>query len=103
MGRLHLERRQFAEAAAELDLAQALDLDRRVLAALTEYEEHRLRENLRAIIDATRAAHPEVRVVLAGMRAAPNLGRRYVEAFEATFPALAAETGASLIPLCRAR
>src|SRR5262245_39292175 len=58
----------------------------------------RLRENLRAIIDATRAAHPEVRVVLAGMRAAPNLGRRYVEAFEATFPALAAETGAALIP-----
>ena len=34
-------------AAAELDLAQALDLDRRVLAALTEYEEHRLRESLR--------------------------------------------------------
>src|SRR5262245_32614947 len=34
-------------AAADPDLAQALDLDRRVLAALTEYEEHRLRESLR--------------------------------------------------------
>jgi acyl-CoA thioesterase-1 len=57
-----------------------------------------LRENLRAIIEKARAAHPAVRVVLAGMRAAPNLGRSYVEAFEAVFPALAAETGAALIP-----
>jgi acyl-CoA thioesterase-1 len=57
-----------------------------------------LRENLRTIIDKTRAAHPDVRVVLAGMRAAPNLGRSYVEAFEAVFPELARETDAVLIP-----
>jgi acyl-CoA thioesterase-1 len=57
-----------------------------------------LRANLRAIIEKTRAAHPEARVVLAGMRAPPNLGRGYVEAFEATFPELARETGAALIP-----
>ncbi len=57
-----------------------------------------LRANLRAIVEKTRAVRPAVRVVLAGMRAAPNLGREYVEAFEAIFPALARETGAALIP-----
>ncbi len=57
-----------------------------------------LRANLRAIIEKTRDAQPAARIVLAGMRAAPNLGRAYVEAFEAVFPALADETGAELIP-----
>jgi acyl-CoA thioesterase-1 len=57
-----------------------------------------LRENLRAIIEKTRAAHPDARVVLAGMRAPANLGRDYVARFEAIFPALARETGAALIP-----
>jgi acyl-CoA thioesterase-1 len=58
-----------------------------------------LRENLRAIIDAARAAHSDVRVVIAGMRAPANLGRDYVTSFEATFPALARETDAVLIPV----
>jgi len=57
-----------------------------------------LRENLRAIVDKTRAAHPDVRIVVAGMRAPGNLGRAYVEGFEATFRELARETGAALIP-----
>ena len=57
-----------------------------------------LRENLRAIIEATRARHPDVRAVIAGMRAPTNLGRDYVGGFEAAFPELARETDSTLIP-----
>jgi acyl-CoA thioesterase-1 len=57
-----------------------------------------LRDNLRAIVAETRAAYPTARTVIAGMRAPSNLGRRYVDGFEATFPALARETGSALIP-----
>jgi acyl-CoA thioesterase-1 len=57
-----------------------------------------LRENLRAIVDETRAAHPDARIVLAGMRAPRNLGREYALAFEQTYRELAQETGAALIP-----
>jgi acyl-CoA thioesterase-1 len=57
-----------------------------------------LRENLRGIIAETRARHPDAHVVIAGMRAPTNLGRDYVNRFEATFRELARETGATLIP-----
>lgn len=57
-----------------------------------------LRSNLQEIIDATRAAHPDARIVIAGLRAAPNLGERYAERFEAVFPELARENDAALIP-----
>jgi acyl-CoA thioesterase-1 len=57
-----------------------------------------LRENLRAIIAETRGRHPDVRTVIAGMRAPANLGRAYGAGFEATFHELARETGATLIP-----
>jgi len=57
-----------------------------------------LRENLRAIIEKTRAAHPSARIVIAGMRAPANLGRAYAVAFEETFRVLAQETQALLIP-----
>ena len=57
-----------------------------------------MQTNLRAILDRARAAHPDVRFVIAGMRAAPNLGPDYQRAFDATFPALAEEYGAELIP-----
>lgn len=57
-----------------------------------------LRSNLREIIDRVRDAHPGAGIVLAGMRAVPNLGPRYVEAFEAVYPEVAREEGAALIP-----
>lgn len=57
-----------------------------------------LRANLQEIIDRTRAAHPEARVVVAGMKAPPNLGQRYVRRFERVFPELADENDAALIP-----
>jgi acyl-CoA thioesterase-1 len=57
-----------------------------------------LRKNLAQILLRTRAAHPDARFVIAGMRAAPNLGRDYGEAFEAVFPTVAREHEAALVP-----
>lgn len=57
-----------------------------------------LRTNLEAILDRTREAHPEAKFVIAGMRAAPNLGREYGDRFDAIYPALAEEYDAPLIP-----
>jgi len=57
-----------------------------------------MRANLQEIIDRTRVAHPEARIVIAGMQAAPNLGEPYVSEFAATFVELAEETDAVLIP-----
>lgn len=55
-------------------------------------------ENLQAIIDAARAKHPGLPVVVAGMRMPPNLGPDYGEAFEALFPRLAERNHARLVP-----
>ena len=54
--------------------------------------------NLQGIIDAVRAAHPDVEVVIAGMLAPPNLGRDYVDRFEGMYRELAEENDAALIP-----
>lgn len=56
------------------------------------------RSNLQQIIDRTRARYPDVRIVVAGMEAPPNLGRRYTREFRGLFVALARENGATLIP-----
>ncbi len=45
-----------------------------------------------------RLAQRHIAVLLCGMRAAPNLGRDYVAAFEAIYPALAAKYGVALYP-----
>jgi len=57
-----------------------------------------MRANLSAILDQTKATHPNVRFVIAGMRAAPNLGRDYTGRFDAVFPDLARRYDAALIP-----
>ena len=57
-----------------------------------------MRANLSAILDQAEAAHPNVRFVIAGMRAAPNLGRDYTQRFDAVFPDLARRYDATLIP-----
>jgi acyl-CoA thioesterase-1 len=57
-----------------------------------------LRRNLEAIVARVREAHPDARVVIAGMRAPPNLGSRYTQAFEAVYPEVARETRAALVP-----
>jgi acyl-CoA thioesterase-1 len=57
-----------------------------------------MRSNLRGILDKVRAARPEVRFVIAGMRAAPNLGPAYGREFEQSFELIASEYDAALIP-----
>lgn len=56
------------------------------------------RSNLQAIIDRTRARHPDAEIVIAGMQVPPNLGRDYTEEFRTMFIELARENDAALIP-----
>jgi acyl-CoA thioesterase-1 len=56
------------------------------------------KRNLQEIIDRTRARYPSVRVVVAGMEAPPNLGRRYTREFRDLFVDLARANRAELIP-----
>ena len=58
----------------------------------------RMRQNLQAIVEKARAKNPDAAIVIAGMRATPNLGRDYSEAYEASFAELARDTDATLIP-----
>jgi acyl-CoA thioesterase-1 len=57
-----------------------------------------LRSNIQRIFDRVRAAHPNARLVLAGMEAPPNLGSRYTAAFREIYPELARKNDATLIP-----
>jgi acyl-CoA thioesterase-1 len=57
-----------------------------------------MRSNLREIIERTRAAHPDARLVIAGMEAPPNMGRSYTREFRRVFVELADEYEAVLIP-----
>lgn len=56
------------------------------------------RKNLQAIIDRTRERYPKLKVIVAGMRVPPNMGRDYGRRFQATFPDLAKKNKAVLIP-----
>jgi acyl-CoA thioesterase I len=57
-----------------------------------------MRANIQAIIDRVRAASPDVRILLVGMEAPPNLGTRYTSEFRKVFPELAERNGAILLP-----
>ncbi len=57
-----------------------------------------MKKNLQAIIDRTRERYPEAKIVIAGMKLPPNMGRDYVRQFEAVFPDLAKKNHAELIP-----
>ena len=57
-----------------------------------------LEDNLQSIIDRVRSARPETTIILAGMRAMPNLGPEYVAEFEAVYPRVADRNGLLLIP-----
>ncbi len=56
------------------------------------------RENLDKIITTVKKTHPKVKIVLAGMLAAPNMGQEYVAEFDKIFPTLAKKHETSLIP-----
>lgn len=56
------------------------------------------RGNLQQMIDMTRSKYPEVKIVLAGMKAPPNMGPQYTHEFEVVFEELAMSNGTALIP-----
>ena len=57
-----------------------------------------IRDNLQAIIDQTRARHPDAAIVIAGMQLPGYTSQDYVSAFGAIYEALARKNGATLIP-----
>lgn len=54
-------------------------------------------KNLQAIIDRTKKKYPDARIVIAGMKVPPNMGRDYGDKFAAVYPALARANKAPLI------
>jgi acyl-CoA thioesterase-1 len=56
------------------------------------------RTNLQTIIDHAKQKSPDIRIVLAGMAMAPNMGKDYVSRFQAIYPDLAKQNQAALIP-----
>lgn len=57
-----------------------------------------LERNLQRIIDLARAANPEIRILLAGMRAPPNMGEDYARAFAGAYVRLAERNGVARWP-----
>ncbi len=57
-----------------------------------------LRANLDQILTRAEALQPKPVLIVAGMEAPPNLGRRYAEEFRAVFPAAAKVHGARYLP-----
>jgi acyl-CoA thioesterase-1 len=57
-----------------------------------------LRSNLESILERTRGTHPEVKFLIAGMRAAPNLGPDYVRAFNTLYPKLVKQFDTGFVP-----
>lgn len=56
------------------------------------------KKSLQTIIDRTKKKYPIAKIVIAGMKVPPNLGRDYGRRFESIFPDLAKRNNASLIP-----
>lgn len=56
------------------------------------------RENLFAIIEKVKNHNPDIKIIIAGMLAPPNMGGDYEKGFNSLFPELAKSNNASLIP-----
>jgi acyl-CoA thioesterase-1 len=56
------------------------------------------KKNLQAIIDKVKAKNPNVKIVIAGMLAPPNMGSTYTNQFKTIFPELAKHNKTVLIP-----
>jgi acyl-CoA thioesterase-1 len=57
--------------------------------ALRGFDLNTTRNNLEAIIQAVREKYPECKIIIAGMKAPPNMGGSYGQTFEAIFTDLA--------------
>ncbi|MBB4286487.1 arylesterase [Roseospira goensis] len=90
-----------AGGRARLDWVLAQDPDAAIVAlggndGLRGLDPADTRANLTAIV--TRFQDAGIPVLIAGMKAPPNLGRDYGQAFNSVFPDVAEETGALLYP-----
>jgi acyl-CoA thioesterase-1 len=56
------------------------------------------RSNLQGIIDKAKAKYPNIKILLAGMKALPSMGRDYVDSFEPMFKELAVSNEVEFIP-----
>lgn len=56
------------------------------------------KKNLQGIIDRVKARYPDSRILIAGMKALPNIGEPYTSGYEAMYHQLASENKAWLIP-----
>ena len=54
--------------------------------------------NLKSIVDKVKLKDPEIHIIIAGMKAAPNMGQEYVSKFDNIFTRLANEYQTGLIP-----
>lgn len=57
-----------------------------------------MRSNLQGIIDRAKAKYPDIKIVIAGMQAPPNLGADYANAFKSVFAELAKKNRVALVP-----
>lgn len=55
-------------------------------------------KNLQNMIDIARQTHPEVEIILAGMKMPPNYGPEFTKQFEAIYPVLAKKNKVALVP-----
>lgn len=55
-------------------------------------------QNIQRVVDRLRSVNPDIVIVLAGMRALPNLGEAYAGEFEGIYPRLAERNGLTFVP-----
>lgn len=56
------------------------------------------KDNLQKIITKAKKNNPKIKILIAGMKVPPNMGKEYSDAFEKIFPELAKENDCLLIP-----
>jgi len=56
------------------------------------------RKNLQSIIDKVRLRYPNVKLVMAGMQAPPNMGKDFTDRFKEIYPDLAMKNAMVLVP-----
>lgn len=56
------------------------------------------KENLRSMIRQIKSQYPDTKILLVGMYATPNMGKKYAAAFNSLYPELAKEEEVPLVP-----
>ncbi|WP_210413178.1 arylesterase [Leptospira vanthielii] len=56
------------------------------------------KENLRSMIRQIKSQYPNTKILLVGMYATPNMGKKYASAFNSLYPELAKEEAVPLVP-----